>query len=168
MGHPIKLCELGTVTATELARQFGYNSSLLSRLIDRLVRLELIDRLRTHGDRRLVVLSLTTSWRSPRTLHTPASRAGLERCALRVRRLGAGAPAGIPAAPIPDGRQPAGRGERDGCGSARHVRIAAAGSCTISRARLLGALVVLIRRQRCCFETVPYIRVWMESDVGRG
>jgi DNA-binding MarR family transcriptional regulator len=52
-------CELGTVTATELARRFGYKSGLLSRLIDHLVRLELIARSRTDGDRRLVVLSLT-------------------------------------------------------------------------------------------------------------
>ncbi len=55
----LSLCELGTVTATELAHRFGYNRSLLSRLIDRLVRLELIARLRTDGDRRLVLLSLT-------------------------------------------------------------------------------------------------------------
>ncbi len=53
------LCELGTTTATELARRFGYGTGSLSRLIDRLVRRDLIQRLRTDGDRRVVVLSPT-------------------------------------------------------------------------------------------------------------
>jgi MarR family multiple antibiotic resistance transcriptional regulator len=53
------LCELGTATATELARRFGYGTGALSRLIDRLARRDLIQRLRTDGDRRVVVLSPT-------------------------------------------------------------------------------------------------------------
>jgi len=55
----LSLSELGTVTATEVVRRFGYKPSLLSGLIDRLVRLKLIVRLRTDGDRRVVGLSLT-------------------------------------------------------------------------------------------------------------
>ena len=53
------LCELGAATATELARRFGYGTGTLSRLIDRLARRDLIQRLRTDGDRRVVVLSPT-------------------------------------------------------------------------------------------------------------
>jgi DNA-binding MarR family transcriptional regulator len=53
------LCELGTATATELAHRFGYGTGALSRLIDRLARRDLVQRLRTNGDRRVVVLSPT-------------------------------------------------------------------------------------------------------------
>lgn len=53
------LCELGTATATELAHRFGYGTGSLSRLIGRLARRNLIQRLRTDGDRRVVVLSPT-------------------------------------------------------------------------------------------------------------
>jgi MarR family multiple antibiotic resistance transcriptional regulator len=55
------LCELGTTTATELARRFGYGTGSLSRLIEALARRDLLQRLRTDGDRRVVVLSPTAN-----------------------------------------------------------------------------------------------------------
>lgn len=57
----LTLHELGTATITEMARRFGYNTGTLSRLTDRLARRDLLRRLRTDGDRRVVVLSLTVS-----------------------------------------------------------------------------------------------------------